>query len=142
MGAAVGQVVFHTGVADKVNYAARLVRKASRQDARLVLVCDDPAAVSRALWGGPPVDFVVHATPLSDAATLSASSVVLVSSDHVTDRDTSNDVLVNARAAWPDKHADYLRVIELVGQAADDVMAGRERWKRYIAHGVQPDKLG
>jgi len=41
-----GQVVFHTGVADKVDYIARLVRKGSRQGARMVVVCDDPAAVS------------------------------------------------------------------------------------------------
>jgi DNA polymerase-3 subunit chi len=137
-----GQVVFHTGVADKVDYLARLVRKASRQGARLVVVCDDPAAVSMALWGGAAVDFVVHATAHSDAVTLVASKVVLMTSPLVPGRDLSQDVLVNAGEAWPETHAEYTRVIELVGLAPSDVTAGRERWKKYVSVGVQPDKLG
>jgi DNA polymerase III subunit chi len=135
-------VVFHTGVADKVDYVARLVRKGSRQGARMVVVCEDPAAVSTALWGGAPVDFVVHATAQSDVPTLLASSVILMTSASVPDRDLSQDVLVNAREDWPETHAHYLRVIELVGQAPSDVTAGRERWKKYLSTGVQPDKLG
>jgi DNA polymerase III subunit chi len=137
-----GQVVFHTGVADKVDYLARLVRKGSRQDARMVVVCDDPAAVSMALWGGASVDFVVHATAQSDAATLSASRVVLMASALVPGRDGSQDVLVNACEAWPASHAHFLRVIELVGQTPSEVTAGRERWRLYISDGVRPDKLG
>ena len=137
-----GQVVFHTDVADKVDYIARLVRKGSRQGARMVVVCDDPAAVSTALWGGAPVDFVVHATAQSDVPTLSASSVVLMTSPLVLGRDLSKDVLVNACEAWHETHAHYLRVIELVGQAPSDVTAGRERWKKYLSAGLQPDKLG
>jgi DNA polymerase-3 subunit chi len=137
-----GQVVFHTGVADKVDYIARLVRKGSRQGARMVVVCDDPAAVSTALWAGAPVDFVVHATAQSDAATLLASSVILMRSASVAGRDLYQDVLVNACEAWPETHAQYLRVIELVGQAPSDVTAGRERWKKYVSAGAQPDKLG
>ena len=137
-----GQVIFHTGVADKVDYIARLVRKGSRQGARMVVVCENPAAVSTALWGGAPVDFVVHATAQSDAPTLSASSVVLLTSASVLDRELSQDVLVNACEAWPETHAHYLRVIELVGQTPSDVAAGRERWKKYISAGLQPDKLG
>ena len=137
-----GQVVFHTGVADKVDYLARLVRKGSRQGARMVVVCDDPAAVSMALWGGASVDFVVHATAQSDAATLSASRVVLMASALVPGRDASQDVLVNACEAWPASHAHFLRVIELVGQTPSEVTAGRERWRLYLSDGVRPNKLG
>lgn len=137
-----GQVVFHTGVADKVDYVARLVRKGSRQGARMVVVCEDPAAVSMALWGGAPVDFVVHATAQSDIPTLLSSSVILMTSASVPDRDLSQDVLVNATEAWPESHAHFLRVIELVGQTPSDVTAGRERWRLYLSDGVRPDKLG
>lgn len=137
-----GQVVFHTGVADKVDYIARLVRKGSRQGARMVVVCDNPAAVSAALWGGAPVDFVVHATAQSEAPTLTASSVILMTSATIPGRDLSQDVLVNACEAWHDEYARYLRVIELVGQTPNDVSAGRERWKKYISEGVRPNKLG
>lgn len=137
-----GQVVFHTGVANKVDYVARLVRKGSRQGARMVVVCDDPAAVSTALWGGAPVDFVAHATAQSDAPTLLVSSVILMTSASVPGRDLSQDVLVNASEAWPKSHAHFLRVIELVGQTPSDMTVGRERWRLYLSDGVRPDKLG
>jgi DNA polymerase IIIc chi subunit len=51
-------------------------------------------------------------------------------------------VLVNACEAWPNEHARYLRVIELVGENPSDVGAGRERWKHYVSDGVQPSKMG
>jgi DNA polymerase IIIc chi subunit len=57
-------------------------------------------------------------------------------------RDLSQVVLVNACEAWPNEHARYLRVIELVGENPSDVGAGRERWKHYISDGVQPSKMG
>lgn len=137
-----GQVVFHTGLANKGDYAARLVRKASRQGARLVVVCDDPSALSMALWGGASVDFFGHATAQSDAATLSVSRVVLMTSALLSGRDLSQDVLVNACEAWPEAHGRFLRVIELVGQTPSEVTSGRERWKLYVSDGVRPDKLG
>lgn len=137
-----GQVVFHTGLANKVEYAARLVRKASRQGVSLVLVCEDPAAVSQALWGVSGVDFVAHAFEQSDGATLLASKVVLMKSASVPGRDLSQVVLVNACEVWPNEHARYLRVIELVGEKPSDVGAGRERWKKYLSDGVQPSKMG
>jgi DNA polymerase-3 subunit chi len=129
-------------LANKVEYAARLVRKASRQGVSLVLVCEDPAAVSQVLWGVSGVDFVAHASDQSDTATLLASKVVLMKSAAVPGRDLSQVVLVNACEAWPNEHARYLRVIELVGEKPSDVGAGRERWKHYVSDGVQPSKMG
>lgn len=137
-----GAVAFHTDVADKIAYIVRLVRKASRQGARLVVVCDDPLAVSKALWGASNLDFMAHATPQSDTATQANSPIVLALSALVSGRDLVQDVLVNARLDWPEAHASYNRVIELVGQSPDEVVSGRARWKRYTAHGIQPKKLG
>ena len=137
-----GAVAFHTDVADKIAYIVRLVRKASRQGARLVVVCDDPLAVSKALWGASNLDFMAHATPQSDTATQANSPIVLALSALVLGRDLVQDVLVNARLDWPEAHASYNRVIELVGQSPDEVVSGRARWKRYTAHGIQPKKLG
>jgi DNA polymerase III subunit chi len=137
-----GAVAFHTDVADKTAYIVRLVRKASRQGARLVVVCDDPLAVSKALWGASNSDFMAHATPQSDATTQANSPVVLAPSAMVSGRDLAQDVLVNARLDWSEAHATFDRVIELVGQSPDEVVSGRARWKRYTADGIQPEKLG
>lgn len=137
-----GAVAFHTDVADKTAYIVRLVRKASRQGARLVVVCDDPLAVSKALWSASNLDFMAHATPQSDTATQANSLIVLALSALVSGRDLAQDVLVNARLDWPEANASYNRVIELVGQSPDEVVSGRARWKRYTALGIQPKKLG
>lgn len=137
-----GAVAFHTDVADKTAYIVRLVRKASRQGARLVVVCDDPLAVSKALWSASNLDFMAHATPQSDTATQANSLIVLAPSALVSGRDLAQDVLVNARLDWPEANASYNRVIELVGQSPDEVVSGRARWKRYTALGIQPKKLG
>ncbi len=137
-----GAVAFHTDVADKTAYIVRLVRKASRQGARLLVVCEDPQEISQALWGAGNFEFMAHATPQSDPSTQAHSAVVLAVSDGVMGRDLSQDVLVNARRQWPEAHAAFVRVIELVGQSSDEIGAGRERWKRYLAAGITPDKLG
>jgi DNA polymerase-3 subunit chi len=136
------KVVFHTALADKAAYVARLVRKASRQGARLVVLCDQPDVFSQALWSASPVDFIAHATAKSDAQTFVMSSVILVSSLATQSRDMAQDVLVNASQTWPQEYARCSRVIELVGQASDEVLSGRERWKLYITSGIKPDKLG
>lgn len=142
MGPAMGQVVFHTGVADKTAYVVRLVRKATRQGARLLVLCDQPDELSQAMWSASPLDFIAHATAKSGPETLAMSSVVLLSSPVVQGRDLAQDVLVNASHQWPQEHASCARVIELVGQAPEEVLSGRERWRRYLADGVKPDKLG
>ena len=137
-----GAVAFHTNVVDKTAYIVRLVRKASRQGARLVVVCDDPGDVSKALWSATNADFIAHATPMSDASTQSHSAILLVLSELVSGRDYRQDILVNARRDWPKAHAAYNKVIELVGQSPDEVVSGRARWKCYLADGIQPEKLG
>jgi DNA polymerase-3 subunit chi len=135
-------VVFHTGLADKTNHLLRLVRKASRQGARLLVLCEQPGALSQALWGLSPSDFVAHATLDGSPATVTSSAVLLCDHAPVPGRDCSADVLINATAVWPSAHRDFARVIELVGQDPADVAAGRERWRLYRANGVEPEKHG
>lgn len=137
-----GQVVFHAGLDNKLHYLVRLVRKASRQGARLFVLCEHPQEISKDLWRISPVDFVAHTTTDKDPARATGSMVVLSSSTQVLGRDTRLDVLINAGKAWPTEHGAFARVIELVGVLPDDVVAGRERWKRYLMDGVRPSKLG
>lgn len=136
------QVAFHTGLTDKTHHLLRLIRKASRQGARLLVLCEQPGALSQALWALSPLDFVAHATLDASPATVAASTVLL--SDHapVPGRDCSADVLINATAAWPSAYRGFARVIELVGPDPADVAAGRERWRLYRANGVEPEKHG
>ena len=55
-------VAFHTGIANPLDYACRLLRKAYRSGAR-VAVHADPALLDRldqALWTFEPLEFVPH----------------------------------------------------------------------------------
>jgi DNA polymerase-3 subunit chi len=137
-----GQVVFHTGLDNKLDYLVRLVRKASRQGAKLFVLCENPLELSKDLWRISSVDFVAHATADADPATVANSNVLLSSSLQLVGLETRRDVLINAGKVWPAEHAGFARIIELVGVLPDDVAAGRERWKRYVMDGVEPAKLG
>lgn len=135
-------VEFYAELPDKTEHLLRLVRKAARQGARLWVLCDDPQALSQALWRMTAADFVAHATTDSDEATRAASAVLLCTSDLTQGRDSTQDVLINARHDWPQRYQSFSRVIELVGLTKEDIVAGRERWKAYIADGVTPRKQG
>ena len=135
-------VEFYAELPDKTEHLLRLVRKASRQGARLWVLCDDPQALSQALWRMSSAEFVAHATTDSDEATQTASAVLLCTSDLMPGRDSTHDVLINARHDWPQRYQSFARVMELVGLSQEDVVAGRERWKAYLADGVTPRKLG
>ena len=60
--AALTEVEFHTGVADPVGFACRLLRKAYRQGARVLVTAPGPrlGELDRALWTFEERDFVPH----------------------------------------------------------------------------------
>ena len=55
-------VRFHFNVADRTDYACRLLRKATRQGAQVVVTgpAHALAGLDRALWAFDPVEFVPH----------------------------------------------------------------------------------
>lgn len=137
------EIDFHTGVADKLGYACRLLRKAYRSG-RPVLVLGraaDLARLDRLLWVFDPGEFIPHARwrPDADAARLArlARAAVWLSESLPADHMLRPDqVVVNLGpepVAEPDRCA---RLIELVAQDEADRAAGRERWRVYKAAGL------
>lgn len=131
------QVAFHTGVPDKVAHGCRLLRKAWRQGARVV-VSGDPALLARldqALWTFEPLEFVPHArlrNGQSPQPRLARTPIWLV--DPGTEP-PHRDVLVNLGPDMPAGYDAFGRVIELVGEDDEDRAAGRRRWRAYEAAG-------
>jgi DNA polymerase-3 subunit chi len=131
------EVAFHTGVDDKLGYACRLLRKAYRQGAKVV-VHGSPGWLQRldqALWTFEPQEFVPHvrlgAGRVADEA-LARTPIWLVEPGVAPPH---REVLVNLgpeRLAGDD---GFARVIEIVGADAEDAGAGRRRWKAYEAQG-------
>jgi DNA polymerase-3 subunit chi len=139
-----GFIEFHTGLADPLGYACRLLRKAHRQGLRVLVTA--PAAtlvhLDRELWTFEEREFVPHqrwpagsGLPHPDAGRIARTPIWLAASAQVPAACT---VLVNLGADVPGEAMDFERVVELVSHEADDAAAGRERWRRWKALGLEP----
>jgi DNA polymerase III subunit chi len=133
------EVAFHTGV-DKLDHACRLLRKAYRQGAKVV-VCGDAAQLARldqALWIFEPLEFVPHARLKrgeSAANRLAPRTPIWLVDVGATP--PHRDVLVNLGPEMAEGWDGFARVIELVSAEPDDLAAGRRRWRTYEAQGVR-----
>ncbi|MES2714980.1 MAG: DNA polymerase III subunit chi [Pseudomonadota bacterium] len=134
------QVDFHTGLADKLPYACRLLRKAYRAGRRVVVTGDAQqlARLDQLLWTFDPGEFIPHARLRAGeqpAARLAPTPLWLA--DRPADAGPA-DVLVNLGPAALDAVPLPARTIELVARGDDDVAAGRLRWRQHVAAGRTP----
>jgi DNA polymerase-3 subunit chi len=133
-------VAFHTGIADKLGYACRLLRKAYRQGATVVVsgAAVDLDRLDALMWTFDPADFIPHrrlgpgAVP---APRFARTPIWLVDAGATP---PAAEVLVNLSSGIAPDAARYGRVIELVSADPDDRAAGRRRWQHYKAGGNEP----
>lgn len=133
------EVEFHTGVADPLGFACRLLRKAARQGVRLQVTAPVQrlGELDRALWVFEERDFVPHVRmPGAPAAVARRTPIWLVASQIVAEGDAPA-VLVNLGGGPPPDLAALQRLIEIVGAEADEAAGGRERWRHYKVQGLQ-----
>jgi DNA polymerase-3 subunit chi len=127
------RIDFHTNIADKLDYACRLARKALGSGGKLVLLAEDAqqaAALDAALWTLSDTDFLPHVMA-GDA--LAPLTPIIISSD----ADAAfphYDMLVNLARATPSQVDRFARVFEIISTEEDDAAAGR---KRYVAYKQQ-----
>jgi DNA polymerase-3 subunit chi len=132
------EVAFHTGV-DKLEHACRLLRKAYRQGAKVV-VAGDAAQLGRldqALWTFEPLEFVPHARLKrgeTAPARLVRTPIWLVDAGAVPPH---HEVLVNLGPEMVEGWETFARVIEIVSAEPEDRNAGRSRWRAYEAQGAR-----
>lgn len=131
------EISFHFNVPDRMAYACRLLRKAVRRGARVVVTAPEPVLgqLDRQLWTFEPVDFVPHAyaragEPL--APRLRDTPVWLTGAVHDAPH---QDVLLNMGDALVEGFESFARVIELVPADGPSRVAGRARWKHYADRG-------
>lgn len=132
------EVEFHTGVADVRGYAGRLLRKAYRRGAQLLVTAPaaELAELDLQLWTQEPLDFLPHVR-LPAPPPVARRSPVWLASSWPDGADLSGRVVVNLGADLPAAPANALaRIIEVVGIAPAEVEGGRQRWRAYKAQGL------
>jgi DNA polymerase-3 subunit chi len=134
------QVDFHTGLADKLAYACRLLRKAHRSRARVVVTGDAAtlARLDQLLWTFDPGEFIPHARlRAGEQPPPRLAPTALWLADQPADAGAC-DVLVNLGPAGLGGQVLPARTIELVARADDEVAAGRQRWRAHVTAGRTP----
>ncbi len=134
---ALQEVEFHTGVADRVDFACRLLRKAWRKGARVLVTAPGAvlATLDRELWTRDERDFVPHARigPATPATMRERTPIWLSETAAVAG---APPVLVNLGAPLPEDVQGFARIIEIVSREPEDEAAGRQRWRAYKAQGL------
>ncbi|MFM0724952.1 DNA polymerase III subunit chi [Paraburkholderia strydomiana] len=126
------RIDFHSNVGDSLLYACRLLRKAY-QAGQPTIVLAEPArlrALDEQLWTFSPLDFVPHCmagTPLAAQTPI----VLTTSLDDV----PHHQILLNLGATVPAQFARFERLLEVVGNAHEELVAGRERYRFYRDRG-------
>lgn len=132
------EVEFHTGVADRIGFACRLLRKASRRGVRVLVTApaEDLAALDRALWVFEERDFIPHVRVPGAPAAVAARTPIWLSPQVPGDA-AAPRVLLNLGAEAPPDLSALERLIEVVGNEPDEVERGRSRWRAYKQAGLQ-----
>ena len=130
-------VRFHFNVTDRTDYTCRLLRKATRQGARVAVSgpAQALAVLDRALWSFDPLEFVPHVLLAAGKVLpdrLRATPVCLA--ERAVDA-PMREVLVNLGSDTPDGFEAFDRVVEVVSTADADRVAARQRWRDYAARG-------
>lgn len=133
------EVAFHFNAPDKLGYACRLLRKAYLRGARVAVCVEerDRAALDAALWTMGHGEFIPHSGPM-DPPRVKARSPIHIASEVPAPGEAT--VLVNLRLDMPEGYERFARVIEVVTGDENDRGHARERWKRYKAQGIEPQR--
>lgn len=143
------RVDFHSQVGDKLAYCCRLVRKvlASSPESdslrRVVILGDDDllAKLDKMLWSFSADDFLPHCFADNEVAPI--TPIVLASSwdDELFSTLPHADVLIHLGQDFmpnvPALVERFPRLIEVVSLEEKDLLAGRERYKKYRSMGYE-----
>jgi len=140
------EVAFHTGIANPLDYACRLLRKAYRSGAK-VAVHGEPALIDRmdqALWTFEQLEFVPHVVvprDADDAQRLAMTPIVLVKGGAAPAACRIGVTLGGHPVAEVEA---FDRLIAIVGLDPEHREAGRARWREYeraghaVSHVAKP----
>ena len=134
------EVKFHFNAPDRAEYACRLLRKATRQGATVVVT--GPATVlaglDRLLWTFDATEFLPHVMLRSGQVPPDRLRDTKVWLSEDPGASGHHEVLVNLgldAAQAPEGFESFARVIEIVSTGEVERLAARQRWRHYAARG-------
>jgi len=124
-------VVFHYGVADKMDYAIRLLRKAVRSGfrVRVALASTELATFSARLWAVAPTGFVAHCDDQAPASLKRRSPVILGTTGESDEPEVA--VLLSLTNDMPEDPQRYEKILEVITTDPQDRQQGRTRKRAY-----------
>jgi DNA polymerase-3 subunit chi len=134
----VAEVAFHAGVADKLGYTCRLLRKAWRQGARVVAT-GAPETLSRLdtmLWIFEQEEFVPHARLRGGERVPPVMARTPIWLADVPNDVPGAQVLVNLGPGMAAGFERFARVLEIVSDDPADSQQGRQSWRIYQSAGL------
>jgi DNA polymerase-3 subunit chi len=130
------RIDFHSNVGDSIAYACRLARKAYLSGQPLVVLADAPRlrVFDEVLWTFAPLEFVPHCMA---GSALARETPVVLTSDLDSDLDAVAQylILLNLGFSVPPQFARFERLLEVVGNDPDELVAGRDRYRFYRDRG-------
>jgi DNA polymerase-3 subunit chi len=132
------QVEFHHGMGDKLAYACRLLRKAYRSGARLVVTADMNTLrqLDRQLWVFDDQEFLPHVCASAGQAWPPRwKDTPVWLTDAPEQAPEGRQVLINLGQSIPSGIERFERFFDVVSTEPDDRQLGRQRWREYEAKG-------
>jgi len=129
------QIFFYHNASDRIAAVAALIGKAYTQKKALLVFAPDgelASTLDRHLWMHPPTGFVPHVHADSP---LASETPIVITGD--LESSAQNERLFNLSADVPTGFSRFTSVIEVVGRADDERLAGRERAKFYKDRGYE-----
>jgi DNA polymerase III subunit chi len=138
MSGALQVVEFHTGVEQVVAFTVRMLRKAYAQGSRVLVTAPSATLeqLSRQLWVAYEREFLAHAWAERCTATQRARSPIWLATA-ASGLPAQPRVVINVGAEPPPQPLTLERLIEVVSNDTRDAAAGRQRWRFYVAAGLQ-----
>ena len=126
------RIDFHSNVGDSLLYACRLARKAYLAGQPTIVLAERARlrAFDEQLWTFAPLEFVPHC--MADSALAAQTPIVLAAN---LDTVPHYQVLLNLGAEVPAQFARFERLLEVVGNAHEELATGRERYRFYRDRG-------
>lgn len=140
------KVEFHHGMGDKLGYACRLLRKAYRAGARVVVTGDAASlrTLDKQLWTFDDQEFLPHvlAMPPQPVPERFADTPIWLTTDPAS-APGERSILINIGTDMPPGMDRFPRMFDIVSHAPEDRQLGRQRWKAYANMGwqVQPHEV-